>query len=43
MVMISSWNEWSEGHYLEPDVKNGFALLEQVQKVKQRHNANRDK
>ncbi|HQB84059.1 MAG TPA: glycoside hydrolase family 99-like domain-containing protein, partial [Candidatus Rifleibacterium sp.] len=38
-VMISSWNEWSEGHYLEPDAKNGFALLEQVQKVKQQHNA----
>lgn len=38
-VMISSWNEWSEGHYLEPDAKNGFALLEQVQKVKQRYNA----
>lgn len=35
MVMVSSWNEWSEGHYLEPDEKNGFAWLEQVKRVKE--------
>lgn len=34
MVMISSWNEWSEGHYLEPDQKNGFAWLEAVRNVR---------
>ncbi len=33
-VMISSWNEWSEGHYLEPDQKYGFAWLDQVRAVK---------
>lgn len=30
MFMVSSWNEWSEGHYLEPDRKNGFAWLEAI-------------
>ncbi len=30
MLMVSSWNEWSEGHYLEPDKKNGFAWLEAI-------------
>jgi hypothetical protein len=27
---IASWNEWSEGHYLEPDEKYGFAWLKAV-------------
>lgn len=33
MLLISSWNEWSEGHYLEPDKKNGFAWLDAVRKT----------
>lgn len=33
-VMISSWNEWSEGHYLEPDQKHGFAWLDAVKRVR---------
>ncbi|MDD2998131.1 MAG: glycoside hydrolase family 99-like domain-containing protein [Candidatus Riflebacteria bacterium] len=33
MLMISSWNEWSEGHYLEPDQKYGFSWLEAVKRV----------
>ncbi|HAE40343.1 MAG TPA: hypothetical protein DCG57_17170 [Candidatus Riflebacteria bacterium] len=32
-IMISSWNEWTEGHYLEPDSKHGFAFLEAVKSV----------
>jgi hypothetical protein len=31
-ILVSSWNEWSEGHYLEPDVQNGYAWLEAVKK-----------
>lgn len=30
LCLISSWNEWSEGHYLEPDQKHGYAWLEAV-------------
>lgn len=27
---IASWNEWSEGHYIEPDEKFGYEFLEKV-------------
>jgi hypothetical protein len=36
-VHIASWNEWSEGHYLEPDLRYGTAFLEKVgQTIKSR-------
>jgi hypothetical protein len=33
IISINSWNEWSEGSYLEPDTKRGFAYLEAVKDV----------
>ncbi len=30
---INSWNEWTEGSYLEPDATNGFGFLEAVKEV----------
>lgn len=29
----STWNEWTEGNYLEPDEENGFGYLEAYKKV----------
>ncbi|MFL6245530.1 MAG: glycoside hydrolase family 99-like domain-containing protein [Thermoanaerobaculia bacterium] len=34
LVRIASWNEWSEGHYLEPDLDRGTAMLEAVLSVR---------
>jgi hypothetical protein len=30
LTLIASWNEWSEGHYLEPDTRFGLGWLEAV-------------
>lgn len=34
LTFIASLNEWSEGHYLEPDEKHGFGWLEAVQEAR---------
>jgi len=33
LITINSWNEWSEGSYLEPDTVNGMKYLEAVREV----------
>ncbi|KAE8454693.1 hypothetical protein EG329_000316 [Mollisiaceae sp. DMI_Dod_QoI] len=33
LLTINSWNEWTEGSYLEPDTENRFAYLDQIHKV----------
>jgi len=32
-ITLSTWNEWTEGDYLEPDTKFGYAFLEKIKKV----------
>ncbi len=36
LCFVSSWNEWSEGHYLEPDETHGFEWLEAVRAARGR-------
>jgi hypothetical protein len=33
LITLNSWNEWTEGSYLEPDVQNGTAYLDAVRRV----------
>jgi hypothetical protein len=33
LITVNSWNEWSEGSYLEPDEKFGMGYLEAVKSV----------
>jgi hypothetical protein len=33
IININCWNEWTEGSYLEPDIKNKFGYLKAVRKV----------
>lgn len=32
-ITINSWNEWTEGSYLEPDMTNGLGHLEAIRRV----------
>jgi Glycosyltransferase WbsX len=33
IITLNSWNEWTEGSYLEPDTRNKYTYLDQVRDV----------
>ena len=33
LIVVNSWNEWTEGSYLQPDDLYGYGYLETVKKV----------
>jgi hypothetical protein len=33
LITVNSWNEWTEGSYLEPDTVNGLVYLDAVREV----------
>jgi hypothetical protein len=39
LIFINAWNEWAEGNHLEPDLQQGHAYLEVVQRVMNQSNA----
>ena len=34
-IFITAWNEWGEGAYFEPDIKNGYSYIENLSKISQ--------
>ena len=32
-MTLSTWNEWTEGNYLEPDARFGYGFLDAVRRV----------
>ena len=33
LIFLNAWNEWGEGSYMEPDIKDGHGYLEVLKKM----------
>ena len=33
ILLLKSWNEWGEGNYMEPDIKNGRGFITSLKKA----------
>ena len=33
IIILKSWNEWGEGNYMEPDMKDGHGYIEALRKA----------
>ena len=36
LITVNSWNEWTEGSYLEPDTGKGFSAMEIKKRIAKR-------
>ena len=39
IAFLKSWNEWGEGNYMEPDLRNGTMLIDTLQNITEKYDS----